>query len=284
MHDNSPSPEIYWVVGDGTGVGKTTISCALIRALNRAGIPAAGFKPYAATLLAEGIAFLAAGATRSPSRLHGEDALRLVEASPLTSVEMLDVVACAQFLCHSRWPGAVMARTGAEVLGNAEYFRSDDATLAQERYDLRALLAKTGLPFAGAKPAGALDFFRAPALSPEKQKPAFEFLARLGAAALVCEGAGRFIPNWQDCPGVNHVICIAEGRVTFFPRANVKVTFSPDGPLGPVAGLAAYLERSDKRRHYASLHYVADPGQRNAAADRIVLEMLRMSGGRAIPD
>ncbi len=280
MQNKSAAPEVYWIMGDGTGVGKTTLACALIRALNQAGTPSAGFKPYGAMLL-ENVARLVADLDPSPWRLYGEDAVALARASPLTSVEMGDIVGPSQFLCHSRWPSALLARTGSMALNNLEYFRSDQAIALEQGLDIQARLEQTGFPLAAAKPLGKLDFFGTASLSPEKQKPAFDYLLRLGAASIVCEGAGRFIPNWQDCPGVNHVISIAEGRAAFFPRADCQVTFSREGLLAPARELAAWLHRSSKPIYVAPLYYIAEHEQRDVAADSMVKEFLRLSGAAA---
>ncbi len=58
-----------FVTGTDTGVGKTIVSCALLRLFAREGLRAAGFKP------------VAAGAQRTPEGLRNEDAVRLREAA-----------------------------------------------------------------------------------------------------------------------------------------------------------------------------------------------------------
>jgi hypothetical protein len=263
-------------------VGKTTIACALIRALNKAGTPTAGFKPYGAMMIVKNAALLEENLHKFPCRVYGADSLRLTKASPLTSMEMIDVVGPSQFLCYSGWPNALVARTGSIVLNNVEYFKSGDSTRLEKDADTRELIERTGLPLGKAKPLGLLNFFRAPALSPEKQKLAFDHLVRLGAASIVCEGTGRSIPNWQDCPGVNHVICIAERRVTVFPDVDLRVTFSRDSTLVPASELTEYLDRLGKPRYVASLAYVAEDERRDEAADGTVAELLTKAGRPAV--
>jgi dethiobiotin synthetase len=58
-----------FVTGTDTGVGKTIVSCALLRLFAREGLRAVGFKP------------VAAGAAATPDGLRNEDAVRLREAS-----------------------------------------------------------------------------------------------------------------------------------------------------------------------------------------------------------
>lgn len=278
--ENKPAPEIYWIVGDGTSVGKTTLACALIRALNAAGTPAAGFKPYAAMRLDE-VTRLVADLAPSPWRLRGEDALELARASPLTTPEMGDIVGPAQFVCDAHWPSAVLARTGSMALDNVEYFSSDQALPVAERLDILAVLEKTGLPLGTARRLDTLNFYHAAALSPEKQKLAFDCLIAQGAAAIVCEGPGRFMPNWQDCPGANHVISIAGGRATFFARADCRITFSQQSTLAPASELAAWLDRSRKPSYVAALQYAGERERRKEAADSMAQELLRISAAAA---
>jgi dethiobiotin synthetase len=58
-----------FITGTDTGVGKTVIACALVRALRAQGVRVAVMKP------------VAAGATRTPSGLRNADALALMEAA-----------------------------------------------------------------------------------------------------------------------------------------------------------------------------------------------------------
>jgi dethiobiotin synthetase len=61
----------YFVAGTDTGVGKTLVSCALLKAANQAGLSTAGMKP------------VAAGAEATPTGLRNEDALLLQQAASL---------------------------------------------------------------------------------------------------------------------------------------------------------------------------------------------------------
>jgi dethiobiotin synthetase len=58
----------YFVTGTDTGVGKTVVSCALLRAAGNAGLRAVGMKP------------VAAGCRQTPSGLRNEDAEALLAA------------------------------------------------------------------------------------------------------------------------------------------------------------------------------------------------------------
>jgi dethiobiotin synthetase len=64
----SHAPKGFFLTGTDTGVGKTFVARALIRALAREGVAVAGMKP------------VAAGAEQTPQGLRNEDALALLEA------------------------------------------------------------------------------------------------------------------------------------------------------------------------------------------------------------
>jgi len=58
-----------YITGTDTGIGKTTVSCALLHALRARGLHAVGMKP------------VASGSERTPDGWRNDDALRLVAAS-----------------------------------------------------------------------------------------------------------------------------------------------------------------------------------------------------------
>jgi len=59
-----------FVTGTDTGIGKTTVACALVRAFNAHGAPALGMKP------------VASGCRQTPAGLRNDDAERLIAAGP----------------------------------------------------------------------------------------------------------------------------------------------------------------------------------------------------------
>ena len=83
-------PAVYWVVGNGTDVGKTTVATALIKVLSARGQRTIGFKPYAASLLHTIIDFMIEKYPKVPCKLFGNDAWELTAASPLTGLEIID--------------------------------------------------------------------------------------------------------------------------------------------------------------------------------------------------
>jgi dethiobiotin synthetase len=68
-----PPPAGYFITGTDTGVGKTLVACALLRAYGARGVRAAGMKP------------VAAGAVRQGGRLVNEDVTALARASAVAA-------------------------------------------------------------------------------------------------------------------------------------------------------------------------------------------------------
>lgn len=135
----SGSPEIYWVVGEGSDVGKTTIAAALIAFLNAEGERAIGFKPFAASLLHENIDFMFENYPGVPSKLFGRDAWHLAKASPLTDGDWIDLVVPTQLLCYPNWRSAILMRSGSASLNNVEYFCSERGRALRDRRDFRQI-------------------------------------------------------------------------------------------------------------------------------------------------
>ena len=69
MNTRDPHRSGVFVAGTDTGIGKTFVSCALLRALCAAGLRASGMKP------------VASGCAMTPEGLRNDDALALIAAS-----------------------------------------------------------------------------------------------------------------------------------------------------------------------------------------------------------
>lgn len=273
MKQTAANPAIYWVVGNGTDVGKTTVASALIKALNEAGDRAIGFKPYAVSLLHHSVDFMIEKYPRSQAKLFGNDAWELTVASPLTDADMIDLVVPTQLLCYPSWQSTVLMRTGSASLDNAEYFCSERGAELQDRSDIKDIVAKTGLPFGAANLRQDIGIKGAACVSPEKQEQAFGRLLEIGVDAVVCEGAGRWLPVWQNCPAVNHVIYLASGMVRFFPSVDLSFPFKPTDELQDVKTLTAILKAS-KLRMYSSPFYLVEEGRRDASVGALAQGIL----------
>ena len=273
MPPSSPAPEIYWVVGSGTDVGKTTVATALIRVLNSQGRRTVGFKPFAASLLQDLVDFMIEKYPGSPSKLFGKDAWKLATASPLTGPDMVDLVVPAQILCYPFWPSAVLVRSGSASLGNVEYFCSEQGAKLKNRQDLQRIIKKSGLPFDQAQVTEKLTIGYGARRDAEKKQRAFNALLGLGVDAVVCEGAGSWLPIWPECPTVNHLFVVANGAVSLYPDLGRKFDFRSDRPLREAGRLQHSLNRSDTRKVSSPL-YLAQSARHDEIASTIVSQLL----------
>jgi hypothetical protein len=216
---------MFWVIGTDTNVGKSTLAAALIRVLNRRGTPTVGFKPFGGTLLQEMMDTAVERRERSGCEFCGHDAEMLAEASPLTPVSMMDVVGPFYCLGYPRFAEAIAYRMGSRSLGNVRYLRNRRSVELMERPDVVALLESVGVPIRTIEPSVA-SFADAPSFYPRAQADAFAELLRLGPEAVVCEGAGRFLPAWSNLV-VNHILVVTGANVHFIPRINMRADYRP---------------------------------------------------------
>ncbi|MBN9363461.1 MULTISPECIES: hypothetical protein [unclassified Devosia] len=224
MAAHSPSPEIFWVIGPDTHVGKTTIAAALIRSLNRQGCPTVGFKPFGGFLLQEAMEFGAGQVRRSGCEVCGGDAERLASASPLTPLGMMDVVGPLYMVSYPVYGRPVLMRIGSRAFGNVRYLYHDHARGLLERSDVVELLREVGVPL-DAMEATTFGFLDAPALSTDAHASAYGRLLALEPRAVVVEGASNHLPIWK-AGLVNHVLLVTGEAVSCFARINLEVPFS----------------------------------------------------------
>jgi hypothetical protein len=72
--------------------------------------------------------------------------------------------------------------------------------------------------------ADHLKLSTAPSLGGEVVAQSYRTLAsREGVRAVVCEGAGPFLPLWPGMPMVDHVVQVDEGVVRFFPNVRLNL-------------------------------------------------------------
>lgn len=232
-------PEIFWVIGTGTDAGKTTIACALIRFLNRIGISAVGFKPYAKTLFRDGVDFLAATCPPHNRVLFGSDAYALATASPLTPVEMGEVIApCHQF-SYPAWGNVFLTRLGSGYLGDVEFLRTPLAQDLMLRPDFRRLAERIYLPIADARMMESRIGFYSEETDAVKAA-AFSALVELGSDAIVCEGAKDYLPIFRGAPVADHLVIVYETRIEFYRSINVApdaLLFGETAPWGRLSQL-----------------------------------------------
>lgn len=276
MKSATRSPVIYWVVGDDTGVGKTTVAAALIRLLVSQGRRAIGFKPFAVSRLADLIDFMLEKYPGSDSKLFGADAWDLAQASPLTPPDCLELVSPVQVICHPTWDTVVLARCGAAALDNRAYVTTGLGAILRNRADVKRITARTGLPIQEAEVKDQLALGDVVRLAPEAPKLAFDRLLQIGVDAVVCEGAGPWLPVWQGCPAVNHALVLVRGVVGFVPNVDECFAFSAEQSLRDTQQLIEVC-RDRHLQSYSSALMLVEQEQRADMARRIVRRLLKAS-------
>lgn len=267
-------PVLVWVVGDNTNVGKTTVSVALIRALNRWGHPTVGFKPYAGARLMDVLPLLEDRSDHAQA-LAGSDARRLLAASPCWPADRLEVLSPSWRLTHVGRDVGVFIRKGSQAIGSRSFRHTANATALWDRPDFLQLQQSLHLPPTqemANQDADRLDFE-----DQEVQKASFALLQAQGLAFVVCEGAGRLLPVWEGAPPARHVLLVSGGDLHFFAQVDIQVT-PQTGGFGPFT-LGAVGPQLAKIRHVKAPIPVAQPGALEAVMDRFIERFARLCVG-----
>ena len=272
------TPEIYWVIGDATNAGKTTIATALLRVLNREGIPAVAFKPFGGSLLRDLVDLMLARYPDTRCGMFGDDALRLTEASSLTGPDHIDIVSPVQCVYHPNWRSPLLMRTGSAKLGNLTLAHDARRETLLRRADISALLRRARL--AGSKPQHFPDvrFAGLPGYAGDAVQRAFAHLAELAPGAIVCEGAAGFTPAWAGGPGPNHVLLVEGGKVHLQTRVDLP---GDTEAMAPVRVVARRLETLGRR--VSTPIPVVETSRRNQAAEWTVRRLFDKAGHRLAP-
>lgn len=260
-------PVIVWVVGDNTNVGKTTISAALIRVLNKLGRATVGFKPYAGARLIDVINLLEDIAD-SNGWLAGRDARKLVQASALLSDDWLEVVNPSWRVSHPVRNVSVFVRKGSTAIGKRSFLHTRNAGAFWERPDLRKLNAAMKLPLEEIqpiddRPADMIDF-----ADQSVQVLSFNRLRTLDPEIVVCEGAGRLLPTWLGAPAVRHLIFLSSGDLHFFRNIGIEVTH-PEEDFGPFT-IAAITRKLAGVKHFKTPIPLSSPSELDEEMDRFI--------------
>lgn len=277
MTTQTGAPLVYWVVGDGSDVGKTTIASAAIAVLNQSGTRTVGFKPYAAGRLHEFLDFMLEKYPGTPSKLFGSDGWNLTTASPVTGPDCLDLVVPVQLICYPGWSSSLLVRTGSTRLNNIDYFTGPKGHALLDRPDFQQLVEKTGFPLADATVAKKLDFETVASMAPEKQELAFETLAGMGVDAIVCEGASHWMPTWSGFPAINHLFYISDGNVALFPNLDLEITPPRKSKLLPIHRLTRVLTGQNRKSVSTPLP-LAETGRRKEVAQDVVWKLMSETG------
>jgi hypothetical protein len=260
-----------WVVGDNTNVGKTTISTALIRALNRLGCPTLGFKPYAGAPLQDVIPLLQEIAL-GDGYLVGRDARQLLAASALLTEDMLELINPSWRLTHPSRNVAVMIRKGSATIGKRYFRHTQSAEAFLSRPDYSLLNQTMRLP--PSETVKDLEADRIDFADQSVQAASFARLLALKPGCVVCEGAGRLLPVWQGAPVAKHLFLVSGGELYLFANSNLKAP-KPEGRFGPYSlqTMASDLAGIPSQRAYIPL---ASPERLSEAMDAFVERFARI--------
>lgn len=268
-------PVVYWVIGDETDVGKTTVATALIRVLNQNQIPTVGFKPFGGSSLRDVADFMVDRFPGSSCAAYGPDALKLAKSSPLTSEEHVDLVAPAYFFYYPNSKTFLLARTGSASLGNVEYYKSEVTRPIFERPDIQTLFQKARVPIAKAQTLKKIWYYGVHVLARKKIADAFRQLVTGDTKAVVCEGAWYFLPSWEDCPVANHVLLISSGVLHFYPNMNFSLGKERSGQV-TTAGEVVKWARNAQARHSLSFCIAPQP-HLHKMTEELVENLIRRS-------
>jgi hypothetical protein len=277
MASNGTKPEIFWVVGEGTDVGKTTVTAALTRLLNRHGRRTVAFKPYTLSRLWSSIDFLVREYPPHKEKLSGSDAHLLSLSSPHTNADMTELITPCNAFAFPGWTFKVLMRAGSSETGNVRYFTSARAKELLKRPDFQRLTERVFLPMDRAEVISEETMNRAPALFPEVKSQAFRHLAETKPESMVFEGAGRLLPVWRGSPLVNHIFVLEDGRMTFY--RNIDRHFQPRASVVMVSltSLKSYLAGSSAGK-IAQDHLMAENDLVDTVTEATLESVLKESG------
>jgi hypothetical protein len=299
-------PMVIWVIGDNTNVGKTTVSASLIsntvqpslylnqlralgftgqvgisnlltvapvylRVLNAAGKSAVGFKPYAGARLLDVVDFLADVASVDGFWV-GKDARMLAQASPLTSNDLLEVVSPSWRISHPGRDVSVFIRKGSAKIGRKSFYHTENAVSFLQRHDTLRLNRHTQLPFAQAQPIQNVSADHVDFMAQDIQTASFDYLSRLGPRVVVCEGAGRLLPVWQNAPAVQHIFLVSSGRLYVFPNVEIKPFDRPLTEMPPTT--ASVVGELTLKKHLKGLIPVARNDELAVVMDAFVSQFV----------
>lgn len=206
--------DIYWIIGEATNCGKTTIASSLIRVLNALGKKTIGFKPFAGIRFSQSRDLLINEIPFSDCGMFGSDALKLCDASPHSDRGMLDIINPSLLLFKDSILEPLLIRIGSKKLNNLVYyggeflegFLKDDGN----KQIFKQSLLPTKCPMRYVENVSHID-------------AALKYIFALGPDVVVMEGAGPFLPVWAGSHFVNNILMLTDGKILFLKDINLKL-------------------------------------------------------------
>jgi hypothetical protein len=205
---------IYWVIGEATNSGKTTIATSLIRVLNSLGKPTIGFKPLAGIRFSQSKDLLINEIPYSDCGMFGGDALKLCDASPLTNRGMLDIINPRLLLFKDNILEPLLIRIGSKKLNNLDYFRGEFLEEFLKDDENKQVFKQSLLP---------IDCPMRSVENVSHKEAALKYIFALGPDVVVMEGAGPFLPVWAGSHFVNNILMLTDGKIYFLKNINLKL-------------------------------------------------------------
>jgi len=266
-------PEMYWVVGPNSNVGKTTLATALISVLAGTGRKTLGFKPYGARKFIDIIDLDCTGIPAEVSKVFGMDAVRLASASNVASLDDIELISPVVTVSFPEYANNLVTRAGARIIRNADFYRGKSALVLEKRADYRNILEELGIRDWLDFQETELGFPEVPRLGRRKVEECFRYLLKTrDVETVVCEGAGRFLPFWDAEKVVNHIVFIQSNEIYLFRDIDLNVSFGTDKLL-PVQNIVHALRQKSPRKAFL-------PFSRSARHDEVARETVERLLGR----
>ena len=206
--------DIYWIIGEATNFGKTTIATSLIRELNTLGKKTIGFKPLAGIRFSQSRDLLINEIPFSDCGMFGNDALKLCDASPFSDRGLLDIINPGLLLFKDSILEPLLIRIGSKKLNNLAYFRGEflEGFLKHDENKkiFKQSLLPTKCPMRSVENVSHID-------------AALEHIFALSPDVVVMEGAGPFLPVWAGSHFVNNILLLTDGKIHFLKDINLKL-------------------------------------------------------------
>lgn len=267
--------EIYWVVATHTNAGKTTLASELIRTLNASGVTAVGFKPFAGMRLRDGVDNLCSQAIELNRRMVFSDGAHLCQASPLTGIAHLDIVVPRQLIFKDNVRDTFLLRVGSQALNNVEVWTSQKGKGLARRPDIKYLIEKTGLPFDQAQ---LLDEEILPRhqIGQASTQQAFDYLRAMQPQAIVCEGAGPWLPMWQQQSLVNHVFFLTADCVYFYRDLDLSIHVEEEFSIAPDYKVLLNALRKKAVKPRVQPYWIAESIRRSQVVQSMLSALLEL--------
>ena len=206
--------DIFWIIGEATNCGKTTIASSLIHVLNTLGKKTIGFKPLAGIRFSQSRDLLMNEIPFSDCGMFGNDALKLCDASPHSDRGMLDIINPSLLLFKDSILEPLLIRIGSKKLNNLVYYKGEFLEDFLKHDENKQIFKQSLLPT------------KCPMRSVENVnhiEAALKYIFALGPDAVVMEGAGPFLPVWAGSHFVNNILMLTDGKIRFLKDINLKL-------------------------------------------------------------